>query len=37
VRVTEDERDELTALAAAAGQPLALWMHDDLLRKRRRR
>jgi hypothetical protein len=34
--VSSDRRDRrgrrLTLLAAAAGQPLALWMHDDLLR-----
>jgi hypothetical protein len=37
IRLTPDERDRLQGLADAAGQPLALWMHDDLLRKRRRR
>lgn len=36
IRFTPDERDALQRAADEAGQPLALWMHDDLLRKRRK-
>lgn len=36
IRLTPDERERLQELADVAGRPLALWMHDDLLRRRRR-